>query len=52
MPRKNVTDLITDREMAFARLVLGGTMNDRDAAQAAGLNPDSAAYIKSRPRVR
>ena len=52
MPRKNVTDLITDQEMAFARLVLGGTMNDRDAAQAAGLNPDSAAYIKSKPRVR
>ncbi len=52
MPRKNVTDLITDQEMAFARLVLGGTMNDRDAAQAAGLNPDTAAYTKAKPRVR
>ena len=52
MPRKNVADLITDREMAFARLVLGGTMNDRDAAQAAGLNPDSAASTKSKPCVR
>ena len=52
MPRKNVADLITDREMAFARLVLGGTMNDREAAQAAGLNPESAAYTKSKPRVR
>ena len=52
MPRKNLTDLITDREMAFARLVLGGTMNDRDAAQAAGLNPDSAASTKSKPCVR
>ena len=41
MPRKNVTYLITDREMACARLVLGGTMNDREAAQAAGLNPES-----------
>ena len=52
MPRKNVTDLITDQEMAFARLVLGGTMNDREAAQAAGLNPDTASYTKSKPRVR
>ena len=52
MPRKNVADLITDREMAFARLVLGGTMNDREAAQAAGLTPESAAYTKSKPRVR
>ena len=52
MPKKNVADLITDREMEFARLVLGGTMNDRDAAQAAGLNPDSAGYTKSKSRVR
>jgi hypothetical protein len=27
-------------------------MNDRRAAEAVGLNPDSAAYIKSKPRVR
>ena len=52
MPKNNVTDLITDQEMAFARLVLSGTMTDRDAAQAAGLNPDTAAYTKSKPRVR
>ena len=52
MPKKQVSDLITDQEMAFARLILAGTMNDRDAAQAAGLNPDSAAYTKAKPRVR
>jgi hypothetical protein len=27
-------------------------MTDREAAQAAGLNPDTAAYTKSKPRVR
>jgi hypothetical protein len=52
MPTNNVADLITDQEMAFARLVLDGSMNDREAAQAAGLNPDTAAYTKSKPRVR
>jgi hypothetical protein len=52
MPKKNVSDLITDQEIAFARLVLSGTMTDRQAAEAVGLDPDSAAYIKSKPRVR
>jgi len=52
MPKNNVTDLITDQEIAFARLVLSGTMTDRDAAQAVGLNPETAAYTKSKPRVR
>src|SRR5258708_4274130 len=52
MPKNKVRDLITDQEMAFARLVLSGTMTDRDAAQAVGLNPDTAAYTKSKPRVR
>ncbi|MEA2543814.1 MAG: hypothetical protein QOH35_5180 [Acidobacteriaceae bacterium] len=52
MPKNKVDDLITDQEMAFARLVLSGTMTDRDAAQAVGLNPETAAYIKSKPRVR
>ena len=52
MPKKNVTDLITDQEMAFARLILSGTMTDRSAAEAAGLDPNSAAYIKAKPRVR
>jgi len=47
-----VTDPITDKEMAFARLILAGTMNDRRAAEAAGLNPETAAYTKAKPRVR
>jgi hypothetical protein len=52
MPKNKVSDLITDQEMAFARLVLSGTMTDRGAAEAVGLNPDTAAYTKSKPRVR
>jgi hypothetical protein len=52
MPKNTVTDPITDQEMAFAHLVLSGTMNDRAAAEAAGLNPDTAAYTKAKPRVR
>jgi hypothetical protein len=52
MPKNTVTDPITDQEMAFAHLVLSGTMTDRQAAEAAGLNPDTAAYTKSKPRVR
>src|ERR1700691_5214149 len=38
--------------MVFVRLLLSGNMTDRDAAEAAGLNPDTAAYTKSKPRVR
>ena len=52
MPTKQVTGLITDQETIFARLVMSGTMTDRQAAEAAGLNPDSAANTKSEPRVR
>ena len=52
MPKNKVSDLITDQEMAFARHVLSGTMTDRDAAEAAGLNPDTATYTKAKPRVR
>jgi hypothetical protein len=52
MPKNTVSDLITDQEMAFAHLILSGTMNDRAAAEAAGLNPDTAAYTKAKPRVR
>jgi hypothetical protein len=51
MPKNTVSDPITDQEMAFAHLVLSGTMNDRRAAEAVGLNPDSAAYTKAKPRV-
>jgi hypothetical protein len=52
MPKNNATDLITDQEMAFARLVLFGGMTDRLAAEAVGLNPDTAAYTKAKPCVR
>ena len=52
MPKNTVTDPITDQEMAFVHLVLSGTMNDCAAAEAAGLNPDTAAYTKAKPRVR
>ena len=38
--------------MAFAHLIMSGTMNDRRAAEAVGLNPDTAAYTKAKPRVR
>jgi hypothetical protein len=52
MPKNKVSDPITDQEMAFARLILSGAMTDRRAAETAGLNPDSAAYTKSKPQVR
>jgi diadenosine tetraphosphatase ApaH/serine/threonine PP2A family protein phosphatase len=52
MPKNQVSDLITDQEIAFAHSVLTGTMTDRQAAEAAGLNPDTAAYTKAKPRVR
>jgi hypothetical protein len=52
MPKNPVTDPITDQEMAFAHLIMSGTMNDRRAAEAVGLNPDTAAYTKSKLRVR
>jgi hypothetical protein len=47
-----VSDPITDQEMAFAHLIMSGAMNDRRAAEAVGLNPDTAAYTKSKPCVR
>ncbi|HET6220483.1 MAG TPA: hypothetical protein VFE27_25865, partial [Acidobacteriaceae bacterium] len=52
MPKNTACDPITDQEMAFAHLILSGTMNDRRAAEAVGLNPDTAAYTKAKPRVR
>jgi hypothetical protein len=51
MPKNEVTDPITGQEIAFAHLVLSGTMTDRRAAETVGLHPDSAAYTKSRPPV-
>jgi hypothetical protein len=44
MSKNNVTDLITDQKIAFAHPVFSGTMTDRRAAEAVGLNPDIAAY--------
>jgi hypothetical protein len=52
MPKNKINDPITDQEIAFARLVLSGAMTDRQAAEAVGLNPDCAAYTKSKPHVR
>ncbi len=52
MSKNKVSDLITDQEMLFARLILSGSMTDQQAAKAAGLNPNTAAYIKSKPCVR
>ena len=52
MPKNQVSDPITDQEIAFAHLILSGTMTDRRAAEAVGLNPDTAAYTKAKPRVR
>ncbi len=52
MPKNQVSDPITGQEIAFAHLVLSGKMTDRQAAEAAGLNPDTAAYTKAKPRVR
>jgi hypothetical protein len=52
MPKNTVSDPITDREMAFALLIMSGSMTDRQAAEAVGLNPDTAAYTKAKPRVR
>ncbi len=52
MPKNTVNDPVTDQEMAFALLILSGRMTDRQAAEAVGLNPDTAAYTKAKPRVR
>ena len=52
MPKNQVSDLITDQEITFDHLVLSGTMTDRRAAEAVGLNPDTAAYTKAIPRVQ
>jgi hypothetical protein len=51
MPEDKVSDPITDQEIAFAHLLLSGAMTDRRAAEAVGLNPDSAASTKTKPRV-
>ena len=52
MPKNQVTDPITDKEIAFVHLVLDGTMTDRRAAKAVGLNPHTAAHTRAKPCVR
>jgi hypothetical protein len=52
MPNNEVSDPITHQEMAFALLILSGNITDEHAAEAIGLNPNTAAYIKSKPCVR
>jgi hypothetical protein len=52
MPKNEVSDLITDQEIAFAHLILSGTMTDCRAAEAVGLDPATAAHTKAKPRVR
>src|ERR1700761_4257465 len=52
MPKNQVSDPITDQEIAFVHLILSGTMTDRRAAEAVRLNPDTAAYTKAKPSVR
>jgi hypothetical protein len=52
MPKGPVETPITNQEMAFAHLVLAGTMTDREAAERAGIDPGRAAYVKGKPRVK
>jgi hypothetical protein len=52
MPKNEVTDLITDQEIAFVHLISSGTMTEPRAAEAVGLDPATVAYIKSKPCVR
>src|ERR1700691_6023079 len=52
MPKGLVETPITDLEVAFAHLLLSGTMTDREAAAAVGMDPGRAAYVKAKPRVK
>jgi hypothetical protein len=52
MPKGNVNDPISDVEVAFALLVLGGKLTDREAAEAVGINPENASYVKSKRVVQ
>ena len=42
----------TDQEIAFAHLVLAGKLTDREAAEAVGISPGQAYYVKAKPRVK
>ncbi len=52
MPKGPVETPITDQEITFALLLLRGTLTDRDAAEAVGISPGQAAYVKAKPRVK
>jgi hypothetical protein len=52
MPKGPVETPITDQEIAFAHLVLAGKLTDREAAEAVGLSPGQAYYVKAKPRVK
>jgi hypothetical protein len=52
MPKRPVQTPITDQEMAFAHLILSGTMTDQEAAKAVGIDPSRAAYVKGKPKVQ
>jgi hypothetical protein len=52
MPKGPVETPITDQEMRFAHLILEGRLTDREAAEAVGISPGQAAYVKGKPRVR
>ena len=52
MPENKVSDPITDQEMAFAHLVLSGTMTDRRAAEAVGLTRKAPPTPNPSPRAR
>src|SRR5665213_1056898 len=52
MPQGPVQTPITDQEIAFAHLVLAGTMTDKAAAKVVGIDPSRAAYVKGKPKVQ
>jgi len=52
MPKGKVDVPITDQEIRFAHLILTGKLTDRKAAEAVGISPGQAAYVKGKPRVR
>src|ERR1700733_7912893 len=52
MPKGPVETPITGQEIAFAHLILGGKMTDREAAEYVGISPGQAAYVKAKPRVK
>ena len=52
MSKNKFSDPITDQEIAFVHLIVSGNMTDQRAAEAVGLDPNTAAYIKSKPCVR